>query len=121
MLVKTARTDSVAAGARTTAAIDAADLLRAEGRCAEAEALLVGLEPQFVSEQISVGRALTIRALCKLDAGDAIAARALARRRSRKRRRSAAVFPDAGTGRDRRRRSRRRDAHGGRAARDGGR
>ena len=78
MLVKTARTDSVAAGSRTTAAIDAADLLRAEGRCAEAEALLVGLEPQFVSEQISVGRALTIRALCKLDAGDAIAARALA-------------------------------------------
>jgi tetratricopeptide (TPR) repeat protein len=78
MLVKTARTDSVAAGSRTTAAIDAADLLRAEGRCAEAEALLVGLEPQFVSEQISVGRALTIRALCKLDAGDAVTARALA-------------------------------------------
>ena len=78
MLVKTAQTDSVAAASRTTAAIDAADLLRAEGRCSEAEALLVGLAPQLVSEQISVGRALTIRALCKLDAGDAIAARALA-------------------------------------------
>jgi tetratricopeptide (TPR) repeat protein len=77
-LTKTAQTDSVAAGSRTTAAIDAADLLRAEGRCSEAEAMLVGLAPQFASEQISVGRALTIRALCKLDAGDAIAARALA-------------------------------------------
>jgi tetratricopeptide (TPR) repeat protein len=78
ILLKTARADSVAVAARTTAAIDAADLLRAEGRCAETESLLVGLEPQFVSEQISLGRALTIRALCKLDTGDTVSARALA-------------------------------------------
>lgn len=78
LLVTTARTGTMTTASRTTAAIDAADLLRAEGRCTEADALLVGLEAQFVAEQISLGRALSIRASCRLDAGDPAGARELA-------------------------------------------
>jgi tetratricopeptide (TPR) repeat protein len=78
LLVDTARSSSHSPGSRTTAAIDAADLLRAERRCQEAEALLVGLEAEFTAEQVAVSRALSIRALCRLDAGDPAGARALA-------------------------------------------
>ena len=78
LLVATAASSAAAPASRTTAAIDAADLLRAERRCPEAVALLVGLEKEFSAEQVSVSRALSIRALCRLDAGDPAGARALA-------------------------------------------
>jgi len=55
---------------RTTAAIDAAQLLRADGRCREAEELLIALAPQFEAEKITEGLALSIRARCRLEASD---------------------------------------------------
>lgn len=64
---------------RTTAATDAAHLLRAEGRCPEAEELLLKLAPEFEAEQITVAYALSIRARCRLDAGDFDGAKQLAR------------------------------------------
>ena len=55
---------------RISAATDAAHLLRAEGRCPEAEKLLTDLGPELEAEKITVAYALWIRAQCRLDAGD---------------------------------------------------
>lgn len=55
---------------RISAALDAAHLLRADGRCAEAETLLADLTPELQAEKIRESYALWIRAQCRLDAGD---------------------------------------------------
>ncbi len=70
---------SLPAGHRITAATDAAHLLRAEGRCPEAEKMLVDLGPQLAAEKITVAYALWIRAHCRLDAGDPAGALTLTR------------------------------------------
>jgi adenylate cyclase len=66
------------ASLRISAATDAAHLLRAEGRCAEAERMLVELAPELETEKITVAYALGIRARCRLDAGDLAGAMELA-------------------------------------------
>jgi tetratricopeptide (TPR) repeat protein/TolB-like protein len=73
-----AGSSAVPASFRSTAATDAAHLMRATGRCAEAEKLLADLGPVFEAEKITVAYALSIRARCRLDAGDLSGAMALA-------------------------------------------
>ncbi len=60
------------------AALDASHLLRAEGRCAEAEQLLGALAAEIVAERVSQAYVLSVRALCRLDAGDVAEAGRLA-------------------------------------------
>ncbi len=66
------------AGHRIAAATDAAHLLRAEGRCPEADQLLASLAPELEAERITVAYALWIRAHCRLAAGDLAGAMTLA-------------------------------------------
>jgi len=77
-LVTAAESPSLPADPRISAALDAAVLLRAERRCAQAEALLSGLAADIAAEQIRESYALSIRAGCRLDSGDARGARELA-------------------------------------------
>ena len=53
-----------------SAALDASHLLRAEGRCDEAEQLFEALAGEIVAERVSQAYVLSVRALCRLDAGD---------------------------------------------------
>lgn len=69
-LQKIVASDAMAAALRISAATDAAHLLRAEGRCPEAEKMLADLEPELEAEKITVAYALWIRANCRLAAGD---------------------------------------------------
>lgn len=69
---------NVPAALRISAATDAAHLMRAEGRCPEAERMLTDLAPELEAEKITVAYALWIRAKCRLAAGDATGAMRLA-------------------------------------------
>lgn len=73
-----ATSSAVPASFRSTAATDAAHLMRATGRCLEAEKLLADLAPVFEAEKITVAYALSIRARCRLDTGDLPGAMTLA-------------------------------------------
>ena len=63
---------------RTTAVLDLASLLRADGRCPEAEQALDLLQPQINEEKIGIAHVLWLRAQCRLDSGKPDEARALA-------------------------------------------
>jgi tetratricopeptide (TPR) repeat protein len=69
---------SFSASQHISAALDASHLLRAEGRCAEAEQLLAALAGEIVAERVSQAYVLSVRALCRLDAGDVGGAESLA-------------------------------------------
>jgi TolB-like protein/Flp pilus assembly protein TadD len=74
----TANAESFSTSFRTDAVMDLFSLLRADGRCAEAEQALDLLQPQVDAERIRVGYALWLRAQCRLDEGKPDEARALA-------------------------------------------
>ncbi len=77
-LVADAESTSLPPDSRISAALNAAELLRAEQRCPQAETLLTGLAADIAAEQVRESYALSIRAGCRLDAGDAAGARELA-------------------------------------------
>lgn len=71
-------TTSLAATLRITAAFDLAELLRGHGRCVEAEQALDRAHADIVAEQVRLAYELSIRARCRLAAGDAAEALRLA-------------------------------------------
>jgi tetratricopeptide (TPR) repeat protein len=73
-----AGSDTYSTSFRTRAVTDLASLLRAEGRCDEAELALERLQAPLEEERVRVAYALWLRAQCRLDAGKPVEAIALA-------------------------------------------
>jgi len=71
------RSPSFSSTVRTGAVTDLASLLRADGRCDEAEQALDLLQPAIDAERVLVAFALWQRAMCRLDEGRPDEARAL--------------------------------------------
>jgi len=73
-----AGSESFSTSFRTSAVEDLASLLRADGRCDEAEQALDLLQPQIDAERIRIAYVLWLRAQCRLDGGKPDEARKLA-------------------------------------------